>query len=278
MTPRIYLAGPTVFFRNAAERFEELEARCQHHGLQGVRPAEPVDSQGHVLNGPAAAHHLFAQNTQRIRQAHGVLADLRPFRGELEPDSGTVFEVGFAHALGKPVAALVPDARNWAQRIEQHCGTANPNAQGCAMDGRYDMLIEDFGGALNLMLSESCAVFTTEDAALAWLATQTQATPTLAMALPIPDGNALKTARTTAGLTQNEAAELLGMPLQTGSRGGLQSRTWQALENANDPRNMTGPTFALFLLLTGQHPQYQLTPKPTSPGEMRTVSPQPHQG
>jgi len=261
MIPRIYLAGPTVFFRDASERFRHLEALCQANGLQGIRPAEPLDAQGVVLTGPTAAQHLFVHNIGRIRQVHGVLADLRPFRGELEPDSGTVFEVGFARALGKPVAALVPDGSPWAHRIQQHCGTGQPNAQGCAMDGRYDMLIEDFGGALNLMLSESCTVFDTEDAALAWLATQAKTTPKPVMPLPIPDGETLKATRTAAGLTQNEAAEMLAMPLQTGSRGGLQSRTWQALENPNDPRNMTGPTYALFLLLTGQHPHYQLTPK-----------------
>ena len=38
------------------------------------------------------------------------------------------------------------------------------------MDGRYDMLIEDFGGPLNLMLSESCRVFADAASALDWLA------------------------------------------------------------------------------------------------------------
>lgn len=42
------------------------------------------------------------------------------------------------------------------------------------MDGRYDMLIEDFGGRLNLMLSESCRVFLNAAAALDWLATSVE--------------------------------------------------------------------------------------------------------
>lgn len=81
------------------------------------------------------------------------------------------------------------------------------------------------------------------------------------MDLPSPDGETLKAARTAAGLSQVEAASLMGYPVQTGSRGGLQSRTWQALESTSDPRNMPGPVFALFLLLTQQHPHYRLTPK-----------------
>lgn len=168
-TKRIYLAGPTVFFRHAEQAFATLEALCRAHGLVPVRPATPVNAQGEVLTGVAASRHLFADNTRRIREAHGVLADLRPFRGELEPDSGTVFEVGYARALGKPVAGLVPPGADWGQRVRQVCGVGQPNAQGLAMDARHDMLIEDFGGALNLMLAESCHLTDNADAALRWL-------------------------------------------------------------------------------------------------------------
>jgi len=80
------------------------------------------------------------------------------------------------------------------------------------------------------------------------------------MEMPAPSGSELKSARLTAGLSQVEAAELMGYPLQAGSRGGLQSRTWQALESSNDERNMPGPIFALFLLLTHQHSSFALAP------------------
>ncbi|AOG23747.1 helix-turn-helix domain-containing protein [Acidovorax sp. RAC01] len=85
--------------------------------------------------------------------------------------------------------------------------------------------------------------------------------PAIQLDLPIPTGEQLKAARVAAGLSQAQAAELMGYPLQTGSRGGVQSRTWQALESSSDERNMQGPAFALFLLLTGQHPDYCLTPR-----------------
>jgi len=41
----------------------------------------------------------------------------------------------------------------------------------------------------------------------------------------------------------------------------LQSRTWQALESASDPRNMPGPVFAMFLLLTDSHTEFSLVKK-----------------
>ena len=83
----------------------------------------------------------------------------------------------------------------------------------------------------------------------------------ITLTMPIPTGEQLKAARLAAGLNQAQAAELMGYSLQTGSRGGLQSRTWQALESATDERTMQGPVFAMFLLLTGQHPTHALAPK-----------------
>lgn len=83
--------------------------------------------------------------------------------------------------------------------------------------------------------------------------------------LPAPSGEQLKAARMAAGLSQVEAAQLMGYSLQTGSRGGVQSRTWQAFESAAGDRAMPGPVFALFLLLTGQHPSHGLVAKPESP-------------
>lgn len=79
--------------------------------------------------------------------------------------------------------------------------------------------------------------------------------------MPAPTGEALKNARLAVGLSQAQAAELIGVPIQVGSRGGVQSRTWQALESPTDERQMQGPVFAMFLLLTGQHPDYELVSK-----------------
>jgi hypothetical protein len=88
---------------------------------------------------------------------------------------------------------------------------------------------------------------------------------TLHLAMPSPSGEQLKAARLKTGLSQVDAAALMGYPVQTGSRGGLQSRTWQALESAGDPRDMPGPVFAMFQLLTATHPDYALIKKDSPP-------------
>ncbi|WP_241839146.1 XRE family transcriptional regulator [Rhodoferax antarcticus] len=79
--------------------------------------------------------------------------------------------------------------------------------------------------------------------------------------MPTPSGDELKAARIKAGLSQVEAATLMGYPVQSGSRGGQQSRTWQALESVHDPRDMAGSAFALFQLLTNSHPELALRRK-----------------
>ena len=79
--------------------------------------------------------------------------------------------------------------------------------------------------------------------------------------MPNPNGDELKAARVKAGLSQVQAATLMGYPVRSGSRGGQQSRTWQALESPHDPRNMPGPIFAMFQLLTDNHPEFSLIKK-----------------
>ena len=82
--------------------------------------------------------------------------------------------------------------------------------------------------------------------------------------MPAPSGEELNAARLKTGLSQVQAAELMGYPVQAGSRGGLQSRTWQALESTGDTRHMSGPLFAMFKLLTGTHDEYVLVKRESS--------------
>ena len=89
-----------------------------------------------------------------IRRATAVVANLTPFRG-IEPDSGTAFEVGYAHALGRPIVAYVPDARPLLQRLPLGAVRAGdtPGTWTMSADGSR---IENFNLPLNLMLA--CAV------------------------------------------------------------------------------------------------------------------------
>lgn len=136
--PRIYLAGPDVFRENPVAEGARLKALCAAHGLEGVYPLDQTLTPG--LSGPDLACAIAAGNMAFIRGCAGVLANLTPFRGP-SADAGTVFEVGFAVALGRPVAGWSADRRVYAERV----GHAGPRDA----DG---MEIENFGMADNLMI------------------------------------------------------------------------------------------------------------------------------
>jgi|KBSMisStaDraftv2_1062788.scaffolds.fasta_scaffold424921_2 nucleoside 2-deoxyribosyltransferase len=166
----IYLAGPDVFYRDAGAHFEALQARCRAHGLCGVPPSDG----GPAIGGSAdeVAERIYRANVALVRDSDGLLANLMPFRNALEPDSGTVFELGFAVALGKPVAGIVPGlARSYEQKVAAQCRIRH-DGNGVAWDDAFGFMIEAFGQPLNLMLARSTPLFEQVDAALAHLARQ----------------------------------------------------------------------------------------------------------
>lgn len=166
--PRIYLAGPDVFFRDAERHFEQLEERCAAAGFVGVRPTDGGLGEGIGGTKAEIAARIYRGNIGLIRSCQAVLANLQPFRGPVEPDSGTVFETGFAVALGIPVHGYLPDvAMSLAEKVTMHFG-ARVDERGMPRDQTYGLLIEEFGAA-NLMLTESMTLHETFDEALAAL-------------------------------------------------------------------------------------------------------------
>jgi len=161
----IYLAGPDVFYKNAAEHFELLEARLAQAGLKGMRPADGNLAQWRHLPPAQQAQRVYQENHELLLRCDAVLANLEPFRSSIEPDSGTVFEVGFAVALNKPVVGLIPNRSRLEDRIHQSCGRTL-DARGLPFDDKYGLLIEEFGLPLNLMLACSIPLCTSVDEAL----------------------------------------------------------------------------------------------------------------
>lgn len=160
--PRIYLAGPDVFRPDAAEHFQVLTRACEALGLEALIPSDDGAAAA-GLRGEGLARAIYANNMGLLAEAHGVIANLAPFRGA-EPDSGTVFEVGVAVALGLPVAVYGLPPGAYADRVE-----GRRDAAGVLRDGD-GMAVEDFGLPLNLMLSSSVQIAESADAALKLIA------------------------------------------------------------------------------------------------------------
>lgn len=143
---KIYLAGPDVFEKDALAQGEALKQLCNDFGFEGLFPLDNVIKED---NPTKMAEAIRLANIELIRQADIIMANLDSFRG-FEPDSGTVYEVGFAEALGKPVYGYTPDLSTLKERLM--------NVQDLHKDAKYcldEKLIEDFGLSHNLMFSHT---------------------------------------------------------------------------------------------------------------------------
>jgi len=131
--PRVYLAGPDVFLRDAVAQGERKKEICRAHGLDGRYPldvAPPLSG----LEPRAQAHALFAAMIRLMDECDAGIANLTPFRGP-SMDVGTAVEIGYLHGRGKRVFGYTNDPRDYARRV--------------AADG---LLVEEFGLCDNLMI------------------------------------------------------------------------------------------------------------------------------
>ena len=139
---RIYFAGPDVFNPDYPQLKSEIRALCAAGGFEPLLPGDlELDT----------SEAIFQHNIHLVDQADGIIANLNPFRGVIEPDSGTVFECAYAYAKGKWVIGYLDDRRDMLTRLRR-TETGPPNDGLCCRDGT---LVEDFGLPLNLMLAHA---------------------------------------------------------------------------------------------------------------------------
>ena len=169
-SPTVYLAGPDVFRPDADACFERMASYCARRGLRGLRPSDGGGPDDAALTGRRLAQRIYDGNVALIRRCDAVVANLSPFRGRVEPDSGTVFELGMAVALGKPVAGYLPGAStSYAERVAS-CMPTRRGPDGLLRDAEHGLLVEGFGEPMNLMLSRSTRLFESFEAAIDHLA------------------------------------------------------------------------------------------------------------
>ncbi|MDR1165114.1 MAG: nucleoside 2-deoxyribosyltransferase [Deltaproteobacteria bacterium] len=138
MSLLVYFAGPDVFRPDYPSVVSRVRALCAESDLIPLLPEASASD----------PRKIFADNVELIRAADGVIANLNPFRGPLEPDSGTVFEVGLAYGLGKWIVAYLSDGRDVIDKIRETPLAPDPQTPFLAADGS---IVEDMGLPLNLM-------------------------------------------------------------------------------------------------------------------------------
>jgi nucleoside 2-deoxyribosyltransferase len=143
MTLKIYLAGPDVFLVDARRVGEQKTAMCREFGFEGLFP---LDNDEDIR---ADAVSIFRANCSLMRRAEVGLFNLTPFRGP-SADPGTVFELGFLFALGKPVYGYTSSTAIYRDRV---AGVHGPLVeQSGHLWDRDGNAAENFGLGDNLMI------------------------------------------------------------------------------------------------------------------------------
>jgi nucleoside 2-deoxyribosyltransferase len=143
---RLYLAGPEVFLPDALAMARAKQDLCARHGFAGVFPLDAsLDLAG--LPKREQARRISMANEAAMRSCAALIANLTPFRG-VSMDAGTVFEVGFMRALGRPVLGYTNVVADYRRRAEAYrkAGVPAPDADA------PDVAIEDYDLAENLMI------------------------------------------------------------------------------------------------------------------------------
>ncbi len=150
---KIYLAGFDVFYLNAIEVLDKKKKLCEAYGYEGLAPLDnEID-----FSQPKEKirRDIYTANISLIEDADILCVNLNAFRHG-EPDAGTVFEIGYASALGKEVYVYVDSDKSMLEKTKSHDDKCYQTK-----DIWYDqngLIIEDFDGLFNLMITESSTI------------------------------------------------------------------------------------------------------------------------
>lgn len=146
---KIYIAGFDVFKQDSIQIGQYYSNLCKEYGFKGLYPLDNVVDFNQSKN--KIAQDIYKANIELIHKSDIVIANLNSFRGK-EADSGTVWECGYAKALGKDVYAYMEVNQSYLDSFN--------NDEKKLVNNIYvdtnNMIIEDFDYSINLMIA--CSV------------------------------------------------------------------------------------------------------------------------
>ena len=150
MVKKIYIAGPDVFELDSIKIGQRYKELCVNYGFNGLYP---LDNEVNFNQEPQKiARDIYDANVALIKECDIVVANLNPFRGK-EADSGTIWECGFAYALGKEVYGYMDKKTTYINTFKQNETIQNETHGLLDLDNR---VIENFELPINLMIG--CSV------------------------------------------------------------------------------------------------------------------------
>src|ERR1700722_13802563 len=151
MLPRVYLAGPDVFFPQPTLWAAGKKTICDRYGLAGVSPLDDLPEEPAEWAEFPFWRRIALRNEAHISSCQGLIANLTPFRGP-SADVGTVYEVGFARALGLAIFGYATTAKAFLPRTLRALGGEAKSGQDGALHDGAGLLVEQFGLFDNLMI------------------------------------------------------------------------------------------------------------------------------
>ena len=156
MPPRVYLAGPDVFFPEPIVWAARKKTICDRHGLTGVSPLDELPDEPAEWAALPFWRKIAMRNEAHIGSCQGLIANLTPFRGP-SADVGTVYEIGFARARGLTIVGYATTTEPFLPRTLKSIGdAAKTRPDGAWLDGD-GLLVEQFGLFDNLMIEGGIA-------------------------------------------------------------------------------------------------------------------------
>jgi nucleoside 2-deoxyribosyltransferase len=119
MTITAYLAGPDVFFPEAAAHAARKVEICRRHGLHGLPPLnEDIETAATALD---VWRVIYEKDIAMMERSDIIIANLTPFGGA-SADAGTLIEVGWFLGRGKPVFGYSNSSETFEVRMRQQLG------------------------------------------------------------------------------------------------------------------------------------------------------------
>jgi len=161
--PTVYIAGPMVFYPDAAATFIEMKRILRSCGLDGCAPLDNQLGFQSTAPGRVLARAIYQADEELMRRVQGAIFNIDPFRRGTEMDPGTAFEVGYCKALGLSMVGWTTDARPYPVKVHDFMkevygldlADAAPNASGGTSGAQRDadgILVHSEGMYQNLMI------------------------------------------------------------------------------------------------------------------------------
>lgn len=151
----IYISGFDIFHKDAYFISHHQKQICKEYGFLSLHPFDKELENNETPN-DEFVKNIVIKNLKDISNCDIVIANLNSFRGA-EPDSGTIFECGYAHAKGKIIIGYKNRLKSY---VEEYIDELNiePYEEDNLRYDKNNYLIDTFSKNFNIMVENTVIV------------------------------------------------------------------------------------------------------------------------